>query len=199
MIVTNDQQTAERLKVLRAHGSKPKYFHKVIGGNFRLDALQAAIVSTKLPYLNRWTAARKQNAKLYDLLFVEAGLTQLKDSFYHVDLPKVTTNRHIYNQYVIRVQRRDQLQAFLKEKGIGTEVFYPVPMHAQECFAYLGQREGAFPESERDARETVAIPVYPELTEAQQRYVVTCIKEFMTGENPDQRFPEPAPSQSTKA
>ena len=195
MIVTNDQQRAERIRVLRSHGSKPKYFHKVIGGNFRLDALQAAIVSAKLPYLDGWTAARQQNAKLYDRLFAEAGLTQLNGSSFHFDLPKVTTNRHIYNQYVIRGPRRDQLQAYLKKKGIGTEVYYPVPMHLQECFAYLGQGEGTFPKSELAARETLAIPVYPELAEAQLRYVVECIKGFVMVENSDQGATEMAPSQ----
>lgn len=198
MIVTNDQGRAERLKVLRAHGSKPKYFHKVVGGNFRLDALQAAIVAAKLPYLDSWTAARQRNARLYDQLFTEAGLAQPEASFQRVQLPRVATNRHIYNQYVIRVQRRDQLQGFLKKKGVGTEVYYPVPMHMQECFAYLGQAEGAFPESERAAKETVAIPVYPELTETQQRYVVECIKEFFVGDNQTNGVADLAPSQAAK-
>ena len=197
MIVTNDQGRAERLKVLRAHGSKPKYFHKVVGGNFRLDALQAAIVAAKLPYLDSWTAARQRNARLYDQLFREAGLTR-EASFERVHLPRVATNRHIYNQYVIRVQNRDQLQGFLKNKGIGTEVYYPVPMHMQECFAYLGEAEGAFPESERAAKETVAIPIYPELTEAQQRYVVEYIKEFFLGDNQTNGVAELAPSQAAK-
>jgi dTDP-4-amino-4,6-dideoxygalactose transaminase len=170
MIVTSDAARAERLKTLRAHGSKPKYHHKIIGGNFRLDAIQAAVVSAKLPHLDDWTAARQRNAKRYDSLFA-ASKTR-------IGLPTVVPGRHIFNQYVIRVPHRDQLQAALQKRGIGTEVYYPVPMHLQECFAYLGQGAGAFPESERAANETLAIPVHPELTEEQARYVVDCIHEF---------------------
>lgn len=178
MIVTNDLERAEKLRCLRAHGSKPKYFHKVIGGNFRLDALQAAVVSAKLPHLDDWTAARQRNASLYDRLFADAGLP--------VELPVVVTERHIFNQYVIRVPRRNELQVYLKQKGVGTEVYYPVPMHLQECFSYLGHRAGAFPESERAADETLAIPVHPELTSDQARYVVESIGEFyLTGRPAD--------------
>lgn len=171
MVVTNDTQRAEKLRCLRGHGAKPKYHHRIIGGNFRLDAIQAAIVSAKLPHLDNWTAARQRNAKRYDKLFREAGLP--------VGLPSVVTNRHIFNQYVIRVQDRDELQAFLKTKGVGTEVYYPVPMHLQDCFAYLGHAAGAFPGSERAARETLALPVYPELSEEQAEYVVECVHEFL--------------------
>jgi len=170
MIVTNDAQRAERLRILRGHGSKPKYYHKIVGGNFRLDAIQAAIVSAKLPHLDSWTAARQLNAKRYDRLFGEAGLT--------IGLPAVVANRHIFNQYVIRVPQRDQLQAHLQKNGIGTEVYYPVPMHLQECFAYLGHKAGDFPESERAAKETLALPVHPELTDEQARFVVQTIAEF---------------------
>jgi dTDP-4-amino-4,6-dideoxygalactose transaminase len=170
MIVTNDAERAERLRRLRAHGSKPKYFHKIIGGNFRLDAIQAAVVTAKLPHLDEWTAARQHNAKRYDHLLGEADLP--------IVLPAVATDRHIFNQYVIRLSTRNALQAYLKKKGVGTEVYYPVPMHLQECFAYLGHPAGAFPESERAAKETLALPVYPEVTEAQARYVVECIREF---------------------
>ena len=171
MIVTNDAQRAEKLKVLRGHGSKPKYHHKIVGGNFRLDAIQAAIVSAKLPHLDQWTATRQRNAKMYDQLFSELGITEIV-------LPRVATDRHIFNQYVIRLSRRDALQAALQKAGIGTEVYYPVPMHLQECFAYLGHAVGAFPESERAAKETLALPIYPELSEAQLRYVVECIRLF---------------------
>ena len=171
MIVTQDAQRAEKLRVLRAHGSKPKYHHKVIGGNFRLDALQAAIVTAKLPHLDSWTAARQRNAKQYDRLFAEAGLRSIT--------PAVAANRHIFNQYVIRVADRDALQAHLKTQGVGTEVYYPVPMHLQECFAYLGHCEGSFPEGERAAKETLALPVHPELTEAQARFVVQCVADFV--------------------
>jgi dTDP-4-amino-4,6-dideoxygalactose transaminase len=171
MIVTNDAQRAEKLRILRSHGSNPKYHHKFVGGNFRLDAIQAAIVSAKLPHLDDWTAARQQNAARYHQLFREAGV--------QVGLPTVVTDRHIFNQYVIRISCRDELQAHLKNRGIGTEVYYPVPMHSQECFAYLGHAQGTFPESEQAARETLALPVHPELTEAQTQYVVESIGEFL--------------------
>jgi dTDP-4-amino-4,6-dideoxygalactose transaminase len=170
MVVTNDARRAEKLRCLRGHGSKPKYHHKIIGGNFRLDALQASIVSAKLPHLDGWTTARQRNAKRYDELFAAAGLP--------VGIPAVVADRHIFNQYVIRVSGRDQLQAHLRKEGVGTEVYYPVPMHLQECFAYLGHEAGAFPESERAARETLALPIHPELTEGQSQYVVECIREF---------------------
>jgi dTDP-4-amino-4,6-dideoxygalactose transaminase len=173
MIVTNDAARAEKLAVLRGHGAKPKYYHRIIGGNFRLDALQAAVVSAKLPHLDDWTAARRRNARRYNELFQAAGLAET------VGLPAVSAERHIFNQYVIRVSRRDELQAALKAQGIGTEVYYPVPMHLQECFAYLGHSTGTFPESERAARETLAIPIHPELSEAQATYVVDCIRQFV--------------------
>ncbi len=170
MVVTNDAERAEKLRVLRGHGAKPKYYHKVVGGNFRLDALHAAVVTAKLPHLDDWTAARQHNAQRYDQLFGEMGAP--------IGLPAVVTDRHIFNQYVVRVAGRDGLQEYLRKKGVGTEVYYPVPMHLQECFAYLGHRQGAFPESERAAKETLALPVYPELTEAQARYVVESVCEF---------------------
>jgi dTDP-4-amino-4,6-dideoxygalactose transaminase len=181
MIVTNDAERAERLKCIRGHGSKPKYYHKVIGGNFRIDALQAAIVSAKLPHLNQWTEARQENARKYGELFMEARLTTSSAGPAYLILPAVVANRHIFNQYVIRVPQRDELQAALKGQGIGTEVYYPVCMHLQECFAFLGYKTGSYPESERAAKETLALPVYPELSEAQLRYVVQCIREFYAG------------------
>ncbi len=176
MVVTSDAQRAEKLQTLRAHGSKPKYYHKTVGGNFRLDALQAAIVSAKLPHLDKWTAARQRNAKRYDQFFAEAGLP--------IGVPAVVTDRHIFNQYVVRVSNRDELQAYLKQKGIGTEVYYPVPLHLQECFAYLGYKAGAFPESERAAKETLALPIYPELSEPQLKYVAECVRDFVAGSAP---------------
>lgn len=179
MVVTNDAERAERVRVLRAHGSKPKYYHKFVGGNFRLDAIQAAVVSAKLPHLDGWTAARQRNAKLYNQLFAETGLANSL-----VGLPTVATDRHIFNQYVIRASRRNELKLFLQSKGVGTEVYYPVPMHLQECFAYLGRTAGSFPESEQAANETLALPIQPELSEAQMRYVVDCVREFVTT-NPD--------------
>lgn len=173
MIVTNDAARAEKLRILRAHGSKPKYHHKVVGGNFRLDALQAAVVTVKLRHLDDWTAGRQRNAARYDRMFAGAGLAG------RVGLPKVAATRHIFNQYVIRVAGRDQLQAALLESGVGTEVYYPIPLHLQECFAYLGMPPGSLPESERAAKETLALPIYPELTEEQQKCVVDAIGEAL--------------------
>lgn len=170
MIVTNDPERAERLRVLRNHGMKPKYHHHVVGGNFRLDAIHAAVISAKLPYLDTWTAGRQRNAKRYDQLFRQAAVD--------IGLPAVVTSRHIFNQYVIRSSSRDQLQQFLAAKGIGTEIYYPVPMHLQECFADLGLKAGAFPKSEKAANETLAIPIFPELTDEQACYVVKAIAEF---------------------
>lgn len=174
MVVTNDAQRAERLRVIRGHGSKPKYYHKLIGGNFRLDAMQAAIVTAKLAHLDSWTSARQANAKRYDALFAKAGLP--------IECPTVLPGRHIFNQYVIRTSNRDAVQAYLKKKGIGTEVYYPVPMHLQECFGYLGQGAGAFPESEAAAKETLALPVYPEVSDAQAAYVVDSLREYFDQE-----------------
>jgi dTDP-4-amino-4,6-dideoxygalactose transaminase len=171
MVVTNDSDLHGRLKVLRAHGSSPKYFHKVIGGNFRLDALQASVLLVKLAHLDRWSRKRRENAEMYDSLFETAGLP--------VQTPYVVPgNRHIFNQYIIRVKERDGMMAHLKAKGIGTEVYYPLPMHLQECFKYLGYSEGDFPESEAAAKETLALPVYPELTPEMLIYVSESVREF---------------------
>jgi len=186
MVTTNDPARAEKLAVLRNHGAQPKYYHKIIGGNFRLDALQGAVVLAKLGHLDGWTAARQSNAARYDRLFAAAGLAVPSDSNQQaaisdqksIVLPRAVMGRHIFNQYVIRVPRRDALQQFLKAQGIGTEIYYPVPMHRQECFAYLGYAAGDFPESERAAAETLALPIFPELTVAQQEYVVDRIKAF---------------------
>ena len=176
MIVCNDTQRGDRVRCLRGHGAKPKYYHKIIGGNFRLDAIQAAVISAKLPHLDRWTAGRQRNANLYDRLFRDSGAS--------TGLPAMVTDRHIFNQYVIRLSQRDELQAFLKQKGIGTEVYYPVPLHLQECFAYLGYGNGSLPESERAAKETLALPIYPELSESQIRFVVDCVCEFVDKKAP---------------
>ncbi|HSA62841.1 MAG TPA: DegT/DnrJ/EryC1/StrS family aminotransferase [Nitrospiraceae bacterium] len=180
MVVTNDTDLAERMKVLRVHGGKPKYYHKVIGGNFRLDTIQAAVLNVKLNYLDQWTQRRQENAKRYETLFQQSGLVQkgtvrLPDPVYRDSGAK---HYHIYNQFVLRVEKRDDLMAYLKQKGIGTEIYYPVPFHLQECFRYLGHKEGDFPESERAAKETVAIPIYPELSPAQQAEVVEAIAAF---------------------
>ena len=172
IVTTNSDELYERLKILRVHGSYPKYYHKIIGGNFRLDALQAAIVSVKLKYLDGWTVARRENANRYRELFASAGLDNIK-------LPVENQGRHIYNQFVISLpEKRDDLRMFLKKAEIGTEVYYPVPMHLQDCFSYLNYQKGDFPISENAALHTLALPVYPEITEEQQAYVVEKIKEF---------------------
>jgi dTDP-4-amino-4,6-dideoxygalactose transaminase len=171
MVVTNEEQLAEKLRVLRVHGSKPKYYHRTVGGNFRLDALQAAILGVKLSYLTGWTEARRSRASRYRQLFDELGVLAW------VSLPQDTPG-HIYNQFVVRCPERDRLRAFLRERGVETEVYYPVPLHLQECFSGLGYQQGDFPHAEAAALESLALPVYPELTEAQQRYVVTRIGEF---------------------
>jgi len=170
MIVTNDKQLYERLSVLRNHGSKSKYYHEFVGGNFRLDPIQAAALLVKLPYLESWSAARRANAAYYDAKFADTA----------VQTPYVSADCvTIYNQYVIRVPNRDALVAHLKNNEIGCEIYYPVPMHLQECFKSLGYNEGDFPEAEKAAREVMALPVYPELTDAMQDYVVETILSFL--------------------
>jgi dTDP-4-amino-4,6-dideoxygalactose transaminase len=173
-ITTNDDELANRLKALRVHGSEERYYHKWVGLNSRLDGFQGAILRVKLPHLEGWTERRRDNAQIYRELFTDAGLAE------EISLPVERENvRHIYNQYVIRVpNRRDDLRAFLTQQGIGTDIYYPVPLHLQECFAYLGYREGDLPESERAALETLALPIYPELRREQQEYVVDKIAEF---------------------
>jgi dTDP-4-amino-4,6-dideoxygalactose transaminase len=156
MCSTQDAEVAKKLRILRVHGGEPKYYHAVIGGNFRLDALQAAVLIVKLKHLDSWTAGRQKNAATYNRAFADAG----------------------YNQYVLRVSRRDELRDFLQREGIGTEIYYPVPLHVQKCFAYLGYGEGDCAESVRAARETLAIPIYPELTDEQMHHVVATIARF---------------------
>lgn len=171
MCTTNDPALAERLEVLRVHGGKPKYHHALIGGNFRIDELQAAILLIKLKYLDQWTRARQANARYYDAAF--AGVRA------RIGTPLAAPGyRHIYNQYVIRVSRRDQLRQHLAANKIGTEIYYPIPLHMQKCFAYLGCRPEDFPESVRAANETLAIPIYPELSDAQKRRVVDAVTAF---------------------
>jgi dTDP-4-amino-4,6-dideoxygalactose transaminase len=173
MVTTSSREIFQRLKIMRVHGSEPKYYHKVIGGNFRLDALQAAILSVKLKHLDDWTARRNANARTYRRLFHENGLDAI--------LPLEKERRHVYNQFVIRVrEKRDELRGFLSENGVGTEVYYPVPLHLQECFRYLGYREGDLPVSEEAAKKTVALPIYPELGAEHIQYVVDCISKFIT-------------------
>jgi dTDP-4-amino-4,6-dideoxygalactose transaminase len=173
LCTTKDPELAERMRVLRVHGGKPKYFHALIGGNFRIDELQAAVLRIKLKYLDGWTSARQRNAAYYDRAFSAAGLGS------RVITPRAAPGqRHIFNQYVIRVHERDALRKFLGEHGIGTEIYYPVPLDRQECFSYLGYAPGTFPESERAAAETLAIPIYPELTDAQLGAVVARVAEY---------------------
>jgi len=171
MVLTSQPKLAEMLRILRVHGGKPKYYHKQIGGNFRLDALQAAVLRVKLRYLPLWTAARRQNARRYRELFAHAGLAR------HLAVPADVPG-HIYNQFVIRCAERDALQAFLRGQEIETEIYYPVPLHLQECFADLGYRAGQFPRAEAAARQVLALPIYPELGQEQQGYVVDQICAF---------------------
>lgn len=183
LITTQDAARAEKLRWLRNHGMNPKYYHKMIGGNFRLDALQAAVVLVKLKHLDRWTEGRQRNARRYHQLFTDGGLAgheiQLPNLPGKVLDPQSTCNcRHVINQYVIRAQRRDELVAHLQKNGIGCEIYYPVPLHLQECFLSLGHQAGDFPEAEKAARETLALPVYPELTEEQAQAVVNTIAAF---------------------
>jgi len=155
---------------LRVHGMEPKYYHELIGGNFRLDEIQAAVLNVKLPHLDSWSAARQRNAAFYDAAFRAAGLAQVT-----TPPPAPAGARHIYNQYCIRTARRDELRAWLTEKGVGAEIYYPLPLHMQQCFAYLGHTPADFPESLRASQETLALPIYPELTESQLQYVVDTI------------------------
>jgi len=174
MIVTTDAKRDEWMKVYRNHGAKVKYHHIVVGGNFRFDTIHAAVVLAKLPYLDGWTAARQRNAKLYRELFTAGGL--LGNGV--IALPEEVANRHIYNQFVARYEKRDELMKYLHDHEIGCEIYYPIPFHLLECFADLSYKKGDFPESEKAANETLAVPIYPELTTDQISYVVDTIKEF---------------------
>jgi len=170
MVVTNNQALYEQLMIMRNHGSSPKYYHSYIGGNFRLDAIQAAILLVKLPHLDAWSQDRRDNAAYYNKKFEQTPVVT----------PYISDDcRSIYNQYVIRVPRRDELVAHLREKDIGCEIYYPVPLHLQKCFDYLGQRGGDLPESEKAAREVMALPVYPELTDEMKDYVADTITSFL--------------------
>jgi dTDP-4-amino-4,6-dideoxygalactose transaminase len=170
MIVTQDEQIATRLKRLRVHGGATQYFHDEVGYNSRLDALQAAVLSAKLPYLEGWSAKRRANAAFYDQAL--AGIPGLTTPFVAKE------NESIYNQYTIRVDRRDELQAFLKAKGIGSSIYYPLPLHLQPCFAYLGYEKGSMPEAERASAQVLSLPIFPELTQAQLDEVVAGIRAF---------------------
>jgi dTDP-4-amino-4,6-dideoxygalactose transaminase len=198
LVVTNAQELAKKLKILRVHGAEPKYYHKIIGGNFRLDAIQAAVINVKLPFLNKWSEKRRRNAETYNKLFVNARLSDGTgrisfDTRNPVLIPKaiykpekgpkpgevqLLSNYHIYNQYIIRVAKRDELRQFLTDNNIGTEIYYPLPFHIQECFLDLGYRVGDFPFAEEAANTSIALPIYPELGKEQIEYVVNKIKAF---------------------
>ncbi len=173
LVTTNDEALFTKLSYLRNHGAHPKYYHKMIGGNFRLDALQAAVLNVKLRHLDDWTAGRQKNADFYDAGIKARGLEK-----WIVPPMRKANYRHIFNQYIIRAQNRDDLLKYLKEHRVGCEIYYPVTFNNQECFRYLGYREGDFPEAERAARETLAIPIYPELTDEQKNYVLDRIADF---------------------
>jgi dTDP-4-amino-4,6-dideoxygalactose transaminase len=175
LVTATDPAIAHRLKLIRNHGMEPKYYHHMVGANFRLDALQAAVLRIKLPHLETWSDGRRANATRYRALFAAASLNE-------VALPVEAPERnHIYNQFVVRVPERDRLRAHLEKSGIGTEIYYPVPFHLQDCFRSLGYKQGAFPNAEAAANDSLALPIYPELTEAQQSAVVNAIRTFYRG------------------
>jgi len=178
MIVCQDEALASKLRILRNHGMEPRYFHHVVGGNFRLDEMQAAILGVKLPFLETWAAARRAAADFYGSEFARAGLTE------RITLPAEPyrdcglTNHHVYHQYVIRTPKRDALYEHLSKREIETAIYYPLGLHEQKCFAHLGYKKGDFPETEHAARETLALPIYPEISRDAQRYVVNAVVEF---------------------
>ena len=193
LVTTNNDELAHMLRIKRVHGGEQKYYHKVIGGNFRIDALQSAVLRVKLPHLDKWSEKRRANADYYTELFVKSGLAEDTgeinfDERNPVLLPKAVyknvsglKNYHIYNQYIIRIRKRDELKKFLTENEIGNEIYYPVPFHQQECFVNLNYKTGDFPEAEKASLTSLALPVYPELTKEQQEFVVQKIKEFIRG------------------
>jgi dTDP-4-amino-4,6-dideoxygalactose transaminase len=190
LITTNDSKLATHLKQLRNHGMEPRYYHSFIGGNFRLDAIQAAVLRVKLPHLPAWHEARRSNAAMYESLFIEAGLSESTGVTYfdgdnRVLLPRAiyeasgAQDHHIFNQYTIRVEKRDELRAFLQSRGIGSEIYYPVPFHRQACFASLNAPDSAFPVSNALVESVLALPIFPELSEEQIREVVVTVREFI--------------------
>lgn len=180
IVVTKDENLYEKIKILRVHGSKPKYYHQIVGGNFRLDAIQAAIVNVKLKYLDKWSQKRRDNAEYYNERFKELGLIVNRYIKTPLSIYKNSgdKNYHIYNQYTLRAKNRDKLREFLKEYGIGTEIYYPLPLHLQECFKGLGYKRGDLPISEETSETVLSIPVYPELNNEQKEYIVVKITEF---------------------
>jgi len=193
MVVTDNPEFADKLKRIRVHGAQTRYVHDLIGGNFRLDSLQAAVLLVKLNYLDRWTRKRQENAGYYETLFGQTdlparGLVSLPQAVFR-GRPGLEKGYHIYNQYVLRVKDRAGLQSFLARQGVGTEIYYPVPFHQQPCFLYLGYRSGDFPEAEKAAQEVLALPIFPELTREQQEYVVEKIIQYYEGGENDGIFP----------
>jgi dTDP-4-amino-4,6-dideoxygalactose transaminase len=189
-VSTNDVEMATKLKQMRNHGMEPKYYHKFVGGNFRLDAIQAAVLNVKLPYLPSWHAKRRENAALYNKYFIEAGLAEktgvLKfDDKNKVLLPKAMyadcghEDNHIYNQFIVRVEKRDETRAFLGENEIGSEIYYPVPFHRQECFQYLNCKDTDFPNANAFSVQSIALPIFPELNEEQIKFVVEKFAEYL--------------------
>jgi dTDP-4-amino-4,6-dideoxygalactose transaminase len=190
-VTTNNPEIAEHMRRLRNHGMPRRYVHEEFGWNCRLDAIQAAILRVKLKYIEGWNEARRQRVAAYDRLFAESGLAKAQSEISHqesknavpddfpIHLPPTAAQaHHVFHQYVIRAYRRDELREFLTARQIGTEIYYPIPLHLQPCFAYLGYREGDFPEAERAAKEVLALPMFPELTEEEQRWVVQSIADF---------------------
>jgi len=180
MVLTNDEELADKLKIMRIHGSKDKYYYDILGGNFRLDALQAAVLRVKLKHLGRWHNKRRENADYYEKKFketdlLEEGLVKLPLAQYK---NKGVENFHIFNQYVIRAKKRDELQKYLKKRAVPTAIYYPLPLHLQKCFSYLGYKKGDFPESEKASREVLALPIYPELCPEKQDFIVSCLNDF---------------------
>jgi dTDP-4-amino-4,6-dideoxygalactose transaminase len=180
MVVCRDEELAQKLRAFREHGMEPRYYHHVIGGNFRLDEMQAAILAVKLPYLEKWAAARRAAADFYGAELSRAGLTEKIAVPTEPYRDRGLTNHHVYHQYVIRTPMRDALREHLSKREIETAIYYPLGLHEQKCFAYLGYKKRDFPEAERAARETLALPIYPEISREAQRYVVSAIAEFFS-------------------
>jgi dTDP-4-amino-4,6-dideoxygalactose transaminase len=180
LVVTHDVDLAQRLRILRQHGMEPRYFHETIGGNFRLDEIQAAILSVKLPHLNKWTQARRDAADFYREEFTRAGLIDKIALPVELYRDNGLTNHHVYHQFVIRTPKRDELRAHLTKREIGTEIYYPLGLHEQKALQYLGYKRGDFPQTEQAARETLALPFWPEISRGAQRYVVAAVADFFS-------------------
>jgi dTDP-4-amino-4,6-dideoxygalactose transaminase len=178
MVTCQNDELAQKMRALRNHGMEPRYYHHLVGGNFRMDALQAAVLNIKLPHLDAWGEQRRLRAAFYRQAFAQHGLNQILTLPVEPWADSGISAHHIYNQFILRAPRRDALRASLQQAGIGSEIYYPLPLHLQECFRPMGHRPGDFPEAERAAQETLALPIFPELTEPQQAYVVETIAAF---------------------